>query len=311
MADEAKPEARTGDRETDEILAEMEADGIELPAFKDGKTVETTEETDPEENSDPDLEESAEETDEEEEEDEDESDDADEEDDSPAEDDEPEARAKGKKTIVKKYRELRKVNRELRQTIETMRSASSKEDAKTAFDEFVKEANMAPEVAEKLIAVIEKRLFPKGVRDTIAAAQTEQADRALWSDQATKFDKDFNANVVPALEAQGLDQTKIREVYDALNDENSPSYAWSPANAKKSLVALSIGLVKPGAKTTATRRSSEGASPVRNRGSRSVTEKDPSDLTGDDVNEMSDEEFDRFSDDLGKRAKSTIHRSHS
>lgn len=317
----------TGDPETDEILDEMAAEGLELPVFAN--------DADPDESGDgethdPELEESADETEEEGEEDdstddeEDEDDSSDEEDEEEEDDDdEDESDPKTKKRLglVDKYKLERKKSRqkdsriaELEGIVDGLKSGSTEAEFDKELTAFAEKNKMSVEVARGLIDLAAKRAgLPKDVMADLKAAREERERREYWGTQRKSFDKDFRGNVMPVLRSMGASRAEIARVYDTLNGDvsadgspratgESKYWAWDKANKGKSLVSLALEL--RGA--TATRISSEGGSRGRNR---STPTKDPGDLTPADINEMSDEEFDAYSDNLGKNQRITIHRA--
>ncbi|MDE1944824.1 MAG: hypothetical protein KGI03_00930 [Patescibacteria group bacterium] len=214
---------------------------------------------------------------------------------------------------MQKYRREKK----LRKAAEAAAAAAVAGNSEATFEkevkEFAEKNRMNVDVARGLIELAAKRSgVPKEVLADIEATRAERRNREYWADQRKKFDKDFNANVVPVLRSQGADDAKIREVYGQMNgsfdadgvpqSSGSQGWAWGKANKGKSLVELALAV--GGGKTT--RHSSEGGSRGRTR---SAPQKDPGEMSGDDINSMSDEEFDSFSDGLGKQTRSVVHRS--
>lgn len=333
----AKREGRTGDAETDEILDEMESEGIEIPSFEgagaaakeeDGKTtdpeLEESEEETEEESEDSDEDEDEEdsedddssEEDEDAEEDADESDEAGDADEDEEGDDEDDAAASGKTgkrlTLVQKYRKAKKDLREVRTTLETIQNAKSQEQLDAEIKAYAEKTGMKFEVAKGLIELAAKKAgLPQDVLDDLKASREERRDRDYWKEQRSKFRKDFEGNVLPVLENMGLTKDQIQETYDKLDgDQTSEFWAWDKKNKEKSLVALALGMYRDReggkGKSGKNRISSDSGG---SRRTSADTAKDPSEMTGEDIDSMSDEEFDKFSDGLGKGQKSNIHRS--
>lgn len=313
MAKEKKGEGPM-DKDTKEILEEMEAEGIDTASLTGGETVvERHEETEPEEEEtpasedegekseteDPDLEESAEET--EEEESDGEANDS--EDDEEGDED----GGKSKRVpLVQKYRNLKKTYKETLKTLESLQNAKSEEAFDKELSDFAKEAGMNLDVAKKFVEIAAKKaqLSPDLIAD-LKKSQIERRDKEYWNKQHKMFDQDFKSNVQPVLENLGLDEARIHEIYTTLNDKTdlSESSAWHPKNKSTSLVKLALSLQR----TSGNRTSSEGGhSKSLNRGKAG---KALEDLTAEDWENMPDEEFDKASDALGKSSKSSFHRS--
>lgn len=325
----AKSNQTTGDKETDEILAEMEADGIEVPDLTGGAA--ETEDNSDQTTTDPALEESEDETEEEEagdttEEDDSEaqsSDEDDDEDDS-EEDDESEGEegedddeatttetGKGKRlTLVQKYRKERNLRKGLEATVAKLQNAKSDEAFDAEIQDFATKNKMNVEVAKGLIELVAKRAgLPEDVMADIQASRKDRRNREYWDDQHVKFDKDFKSNVVPALKAQGMKDDEIAQVRATLDAPagtdaaKSPQWAWDKENKSKSLVQLALEI--RGTTSKGSRTSSEGGS----RRTRTTGEKDPETMSAEDWASMPDEEFDKMSDSLGKSSKSVVHRA--
>lgn len=313
----------TGDKETDEILDEMRAEGIEVPDIKPDDKGDTESDKGQETHS-PDLDESEEESEEEEdeassddeasedddEEESEESDDSDEEDEDEEdeEDDEVDSEKDGKQkklTLVQKYRKEKRLRQEAQEALVKIQQSRSEAEIDTEITKFAEANKMNPAVAKGLIDLAAKKAgLPKDMIDSIRQSQKDKERRAYWDDQRKKFDSDFTSNVVPVLESMGKKPEEISAIRTELDrDKKSPNWAWAKANKNASLVSLALKLAKPG---QADRVSSETGGTRRTR---TPSQKDPGDMTGDDINSMSDKEFDEFSDKLGKEAKTAIHRS--
>lgn len=327
----AKDKEGEMDEDTKEILAEMEADGIDTSSLNGGKRVDPkAKEEDEEGDNDSSQEdeedeaeagskegqETEEETEEEEEADEDSADDDSEDDDDAEgeededtdEEEEPEGKGKkGKLTLVQKYRREKKLRIGAQAALETLKNAKSDEAFDAELKTFAEKNNLSLDVAKGLVDFAARKAgLPKDVLADIQRSRTEQRDKDYWNDQHKGFNTDFTSNVIPALQSLGLDKSKIESIYKTLNeDEASPFWAWNKKNKSQSLVKLALSIQREGGKK-GNRTSSESTRGGLNRGK---SQKENSDLTPDDINDMSDAEFDKFSDDLGKNSKSVVHRS--
>lgn len=308
------------DQDSKEILAEMEAEGIDTSELTQGQRVapaekkEEEEETDDsskeeeeeEESGSKEDQESAEETAEEEEEDES-SDDSEEEEDDDAEE-EDESESKGKRlTLVQKYRKEKKARQALEHTIEVLKAAKNDESFDTELKTFAEKNNLSLDVARGLVDFAARKAgLPKDLLEDIQRSRQERRDTQYWQQQHKDFNKDFQSNVLPVLEQMGLDEEAIKATYETLNaDEKSPFWAWEKKNKSQSLVKLALSINRTGGKK-GNRVSSESSRASLNRGK---SQKEASDMTPEDINEMSDAEFDAFSDKLAKGSKSVVHRS--
>lgn len=298
---------KTGDQETDEILAEMEADGIEVPKLD--KNLQEEEPNDDQTVTDPEEEESEEESEEEEEASDDDSEEEDD-DDEDSDDDEEESEedsastGQGKRlTLVEKYRKEKKLRREAEDALKKATEANTEEQFDAEIKAFADKNNMNLDVAKGIIELAAKRAgLPNDVLTDIQASRKERRDREYWDNQRVQFRKDFDSNVVPVLENLGLKTEEIQKTFDTLNaDEKSPNWAWDKKNKSKSLVQLALNIKRAGANRT----SSEGGTrKVRTQSGKSIDE-----MSGQDIDDMSDEEFDTLSDTLGKQARSVVHSS--
>lgn len=324
MAKDSKLKGQEGpmDEDTKEILAEMEAEGIDTSTIiPEGESKPAPkakdDDTDDEHDSDPELDESEEETEEEEDdeseseddeesdEDTDDTDGDDDDEESDEDDDENKEKSKGKLTLVQKYRKEKSKRKELETTLATLQQTKSDEAFDAEVVEFAKKSGMNLDVAKGFLELAAKKAgLPKDLMEDIQRSRKERRESDYWSSQHKQFDKDFRDNVQPVLQSLGKSKEEIKTLYDQLNtDDKSPLWAWSPKNKSTSLVKLALSLTRD--KTT--RHSSEGnAGKSFNRGKSS---KSPEEMTGEDINEMSDEDFDTYSDSLGKSSKTSIHRS--
>lgn len=295
------------DSDTKEILEEMAAEGLEVDSLNGGKPVDGLEkkpdiESDEEGEADeePEKEPRGEtpETDEDEE-----GDEADDDDEAEEESEEEDGKPK-KLSLVQKYRREKKLRKDAQSALETLQAAKSDEAFDQELAAFAEKSGMDLEVAKGFLDIVAKKAgLPKDLMDDLQQSQKERRNQEYWAKQRQAFDKDFNDNVVPALENLGKTADEIAEIQKKLNtDSKSPFWAWDKKNKQSSLVRLALGL----AKTTSNRTSSEGAGNKLNRGKvgKSIAE-----MSAEEINDMSDEDFDKASDDLGKNSKSVVHRS--
>lgn len=331
MATPEKKPAQAGgemDQDTKEILADMEAEGIDTSTLTGGEAqpgskelqeseTETEEESEEEaEESDDDESEDEEEDDEEESESESETegDDADEGEEESEDDEDEEEEGeqskdgkKGKLSLIQKYRKTKKLLRDTQTALTNLQQAKSDEAFDAELKTFAEKSNLNIEVARGLIDfAARKAQLPKSVLEDIQRSRAERRNTEYWQSQHTSFDKDFNSNVSPVLQQLGKTAEEIAEVYQTLNaDEKSPLWAWDKRNKNTSLVKLALTAIRGDKKPN--RTSSEGG--TGSRAPRGKGGKEVSDMTGEDINDMSDDEFDKFSDGLAKNSKSVVHRS--
>jgi hypothetical protein len=322
-----KVRERTGDDETDEILAEMEAEGLELPAFSgdgddsgdESKTKDREDDDDAEGDSnkdqkgDKDDDQSGDEDDESksEKDGDDEGDDHTDDDEGEGEgddddesDDDENGKKKGKLSLVQKYRKTKKLLADARTTIDQLQNAKSEEQFEKELADFAKAQGWEIGPAKQFVELVAKKAgLPKDMMDDIQKSREERRTVEYWKTQRKQFDKDFAGNVTPILEDLGKSKAEITAIRETLmTDESSEFWAWDKKNKPKTLVQLALGVVRGSGTRTSSERSG-------NRTTRTPRGKDVSDMTADDINEMSDEDFDKFSDNLGKTQKSQIHRS--
>lgn len=340
MAPKPRAASQAGDDDDgQDILAEMEAEGIDTSSINGGKRVAPAEkkpnskeeetgdddssqedEEDEAEEGSKELEETSEETTEEEKEDESEeqsTDDSDEDEedteDEESEEDEDEAEApkKGKLTLVQKYRKEKKLRQETQAALEALKTSKSTESFDAELAAFAEKSNLSLDVAKGLIDFAARKAgLPADVLKDIQQSRQERRDTEYWNEQHKNFNNDFQNNVIPVLQQMGLTNDQIAETYETLNsDEKSPFWAWDKKNKPTSLVKLALSLQRGGSKggSKGNRTSSEGnRSGALNRGK---SGKEISDMTAEDIEEMSDAEFDKFSDKLGKDSKSVVSRN--
>ena len=300
----ATPKDGAMDDDTREILEEMEAEGIDTSSLTGGEKIISNGGTDaPDEDDDaPDEDDDAP----------DEDDDAPDEDDDNDEDDEPiEAMHPTQKlTLVDKYRHEKKLRKEAQDALSKLQASKSEETFDLELENFAKKAGMDLDIAKQLINFAarakgrEDGLSAEEIQD-LRAIRKEKQKSEIWSAQHKQFDQDFENNVRPVLLSMGKDEEEIKDVYDTLNtNPKSGVWAWDPKNAKVSLVKLALQATK-GSKTRISSESSDARSFNRGKTNKSYTE----DATAEEIENMSDEEFDKYSDAKGKQSKGAIHRS--
>lgn len=305
----SKKDEKTGDQETDDILAEMEAEGLELPAFAGEKAAADSQE-DAEVHS-PELEESEEESkddasrqsdDDSGEDDSDDEEEAGDGESAEGEEEESEGDKHKPLSLKEKYRREKKLRKDAETALSKALAAKSDEQFDAEIKAFAEKAGMNLDIAKGFIELAAKRAgLPKDVMEDIQASQKERRDRTYWDDQRKGFEKDFSSNVIPVLQQFGLKEDAIKAIHETLNaDESSPNWAWAKSNKQKSLVQLAL------TRTSGNRTSSEASG---NRRVRTPSGKAPEEMTAEDMNAMSDEEFDSFSDKLGKQSRSVVHSS--
>ncbi len=313
MSKQKKP-GKTGDPETDEVLAEMEEQDEALPSFGSDDEEEEEEET-------PDSETDEEEDEEEEEESEDDADDEeeDEEEDSKAEleeeeeddeedsdeedaeegDDEEEGEDDGKKKPVwKRLKEEKTKRKAAENLLAELQGKQSQEQLDKKLTDFAAKHKMNIEVARSIVELAAEMAAQKVGIDPETKKQLQEVAKSgekqkFWDRQDALFEQEFGNNVAPLAQRDGQKLKKLRAQLHGL--------AFKPENAKKSLVQLYLevtkGTTKPGKKIT----SESGRSTSR----RSVAA-DLNDLS--DINNLSDDAFDEASDALAKNSKSRIRR---
>jgi hypothetical protein len=331
MSQEDKTPVRTGDPATDEILNSMEEDGMELPDnLKPKAPVLSKKEN---EGDRPDEGEEESKPDESEEEDEfkadfDESDKEEGEEESKDEEEEdddsvglsPSASRPSAQRPGEYYRLERQINR-LTKTIEGLATDKTKpeekkqEDIDTEIATFAQANRLNPDVAKGLIELAAKKLggtgLSKETQEAIEQVVAQNNERRFWSDQDASYERDFNQNVLPIVlrENPDITQDAVDKLYDSLHSaafspeagqRKNPTTGKYEGGAQKSLVELYFATSKP--TKPKDNRTSEDANPSHI--SQDGTNYD--DVTADDIAQMSDAEFDKFSDTMGKRAKSQI-----
>lgn len=332
MAVEKTP-VRTGDQETDEILNQMETDGTELPAGLKPKSQQRDDSRDEEEETD--TEDESEEGADEEDEDEGASDDSADSNDEDESDDESEdgddddddsvgSHANDNRSSAPRgeyfrlERQIGKLTKAVGQILQGRGTAEDKKvDVDAEVEQFAKLNGLKPEATKGLIDLIAKKLGSTSTltdeeRDALRQNVQVQKERQFWDSQDQAYDADFRQNVLPFVrqENPNITEAELERLYDDLKD-----LAFDPKNAQrrnsrtgeyagtpqKSLVEIYLGTTQSRRKPS-DRRTLEGGSPNR------VTQGDVSDedVTAEDIAAMSDEEFDKYSDRMGKNAKSTI-----
>lgn len=312
MADKEK---RTGDDDTDSILEEMEEAGESLPEF--GKTKsEKAEETDADaEDSDSDEEEdddaeadddADEEADTEksedatdEEESDDDAEDSDEEDAGEGDDKDEEQDSDAHLPVWKRYKNTKKALKEANDLIATLQTTKTSEDFSKKLADFAKAHKVNPEVAKGLVELAAELAAGKvGIdpktKERLNSVLKKEDQSKFWEGQDKQYSRDFDSNVAAIATRDGLDVNGIKDLKKKIH-----AIAFKPGNEKKSLVTLYLEL----SKKPVTKKTNEAGKPTGRR----MKAGDPEDM--DDILEMSDEDFDKASDALGKNSKMRVSRS--
>lgn len=312
---------RTGDDETDEILNEMEQEGEALPAFADApedtedEEESEVEEDEEEENSDEededadtadesetaDEEDGDEADDESEESEEEEGDEEDADDEDEEEEDESIDPANSSKTPLWKRLKLTKgLLRDAQKQLATYKESNTEAQLDAKVEAFSKEHNVSKEAAKALIEIAasiaaEKAGIDPTLRATIERVVKRDEQQEYWAEQDKAFVRDFRSNVGPLAKRDGKDLVKVQKRLQVL--------AFQPEHAKKSLVSLY--LEQYGEKGPKRRITGEGNRGTHGRVHGVKTE----DLQPEDIDSMSDEEFDTFSESAAKSSKLRIVRN--
>ncbi len=308
MSRNEKAREVTGDEDTDSILADMERDGEQLPVFADAPSEDddSEEPEDAAEAADEDEEESEEEesedteTKDEESEDEEEESDTeegeDEEGDSDDEDDKSEE-DQDRTPLWKRHKELKKELKAAKTLLETLSKQTTEAELDSKVESFSKKFNISKDAAKEMVqmaaslAAKQAGIDPE-LKKSLESLTKRDAEQKYWDGQDKAFRKDFTQNVAPLIARDGKDLSKIQKELRAIS--------FTPENVEKSLVTLY--LEKYG-KTEGhrPRTTTEG-----NRTHGRIPSKKTQDLLPEDIDSMSDEEFDEYSESMGKESKSRI-----
>lgn len=331
---------KTGDEETDKILGDMEEAGEGAPDFvkkeesdesesEEEKNEEDSEEDDEEESDDDESEEEgegekekkekkpaakAEGESEEEDEDEDDSDDEeedeaedekkekdaddeDEEDESEEGDEDEDDESEAHVPLWKRYKQSKKDLKDLRKVVDDLTKAKTDGDFQTKYADFAKKHKLNPDVAKGLVELTAELVAQKvGIdpetKSQIAELTKRSGETKFWDRQDRLYKDDFRKNVAPLAARDKRNVTDLEKELHIL--------AFKPENAKKSLVELYLKLPRKGKKVT-----SESA----RAGARTMKAADLDDLG--EVNELPDSEFEKASDELARRSKSSVRHARS
>lgn len=309
MSKNNQARAITGDEDTDSILAEMEAGGEQLPVFADAPSEddeteeagdeESTEETEDEEEKSEDADTEDDESEEEAEDEESEEDSEDEEagaaDDTEEESDEEDTQDRA--PLWKRHKELKKQLKEANSLVESLKKTTTDADLDSKLEIFSKKFNLSKEAAKEMVSMAASLAASQSgidpaLKQSLESVAKRDAEQRHWDNQERSFRKDFTQNVAPILARDGK---KTETIQKALQEA-----AFKPENVKKSLVTLYFELF---AKT-------EGHRPrITTEGNRThgrIPSKKTEDLQAEDIDAMSDEEFDEYSESQGKQSKSRI-----
>lgn len=335
MSAKKPTDGETGDEETDAILAEMQEDGEDLPfkgeadskdddSDKDEKDEdEDDEESEDDDDEDEDSDEDDEESDDDEDEDsdkededskksktkkddedesdeesEDEEDDESEGDDEEEEEEDDDDEQSAHKPAWMRLRDTKKKLRDAEKLIADLSKSKDDLDMEKRFAEYGSKHKLQPEAVKEL-AQLAASLSAKQVglddktKKDIADVLKQSKESKYWEKQSKEYVKDFRSNVLPLAKRDGANVARVQKVLQSL--------AFAPENAKKSLV--SIYLDKFGKNGSKKKITSEGG-----RSFRGTPGKELGEVSAEDLDNMTDEEFDKFSDSLAKDQKSKITR---
>lgn len=320
MSKQKKAPEVTGDEDTDAILSEMEQAGEEIPAFGDlpedddskddadngdedddaddsNDDADEDDDSDDAEEDDEDADDSDADTDDQDEDDESEGDEDDADDDQDAEESEDK-----NVPLWKRHKELKKQLKDA-QALISSNEKSKKETTDADFDKqldaFAAKHKTSKEAARDLLdlaaSIAESKAgLPADLKGALESVVKRDKHQQFWKEQEKSYVKDFTSNVAPLAARDGKNPAKVQKRLQEL--------AFKPENAKKSLVELYLTQYGKEEGTKAKRRiTSEG-----NRTHGRVSGKAAEDFQPEDIDDMSDEEFDEFSESLGKASKSRI-----
>lgn len=290
---------RTGDDDTDSILDEMEEEGEDLPQFAGGPDDSAADDADEEEEDEGEDEDDSDEEEDEEVDDsavddteEDEGEDEDDEFESEEEPEEPKERT----PAWKAYKETKKKLKAAEALIEQLKGSRSAEEVNNRIQSISAKHQIAPELAKDLLEAAADIAASKVGLDPQLKADMQRAARAnrnqeMWNRQYRLFNQEFDTNVLPLIR-QGNQRVNVEQVRSNIR---SRFFSESARDRGLSQVQIYLGLQNGSKKVTSESAGRQG------RRYRSVDLDDMETIVN-----LPDEEFDRISDELGRRAKSHI-----
>ena len=169
-------------------------------------------------------------------------------------------------------------------------------------DQVAKEHNVSPKVITAILELGREAFLPPELKDAVATITAQGETVNYWNGKFDQFDREFEQAVLPALlnENPNITQDEVDQIYAWLGGGNANGLAWSDENASTPLLSLYYKS-RTGAPTQ--RRVSGEPTQVRSRaGAGRPASQGPkalSDMTPGEISNMSDEEFDQYSDGLG------------
>ena len=167
-------------------------------------------------------------------------------------------------------------------------------------DKVAKENNVSAKVIKEILTLGQDAFIPPELKQAMLDIQTERASSIEWNNKFSQFDVEFQRGVVPVLKAENpnITQKEINDVYRTLGGKDANGLAWADEHAETPLVSLYFTLVKP----TQARASGEPTR-VRSRapgvaGQPQGGPKPLADMTQEELANMSDEDFDTYSEGL-------------
>lgn len=255
----------TGDAETDEVLRQMAEEGSPMPEF--AQAVEEPVETEVEEVEE--TEDEAEEVDTEEEEDEEE---------------EP---VRQRSVPRQKYDYLKEKLGKLEGELAEFKKNPQKNDVDDEIKRFAEEQNLDIDAAYKLADLVSKKAIPDDLRETLESLKAERQDKEMWDSQHQKYEDEFTRSLAPIIKRDNpkITDKELRTISKEMREE-----AFEGDNADKSLVQLYLSQPK--------KRFSGEPTSVRSIPKTVNME----DMTAEDISDMSDADFEEFSNNLGKKS---------
>lgn len=179
------------------------------------------------------------------------------------------------------------------------------EQADEDIRQFAEANNLHEDVVKGLISIVEKR-FPKAQPGDPALTEKLQSvlEEREMDRQEAIFTRDFDKNVLPILQKEFPNATaaEVATVRAKLQE-----LAFTEEYARTTLPVIYKGVDEfRGLITPKGRKSAESG---KGGGAPSNTATDYENVTAEDIGKMSDDEFEKFSEEMGRRSKRPIRRA--
>lgn len=198
--------------------------------------------------------------------------------------------------IAKLSKEVERLSSQIDTRPDTQKGDAEKDaDVK----KFAETHNLEESVVVDLLGLVEKRL-PKQEKDPGLEAFKEKQEEER---QEAVFQRDFNTNVVPLIKAEHPNYTpdEIEKIKDKIFE-----LAFSDELLKTPITRIYKSEDEFRAPAPSpSRRSSE---PSKGGSQQQMKQVDYDNITAEDISQMSDDEFDKYSEEMGRRHRSPIRR---